>query len=386
MKNQSVIALRLCVAFGAAMLFGCGASSSSVSSVKIGAIYSSSGDQESLDQASLEGAQLAVEQLNAKGGVLGRPVRLEVRDGGSSMERVAEVAQTLFGADQLDIVIGLSDTGLANPVAELSQAEGKIFVTSGATGPDLVSEAPDSTFLACFSDEAQARAIADYAVSKLRLRSVGVAYDAGSEYAKVLVAAFQQRFRSQGGMISFQSPFSAGDIGVERLISEIGEEQPQALFLAAQPNEVSSVLSALRKSGVRIPILGGDSYDSPRISSLPPSITEKVFFSTHVLLTGNPMSPVMRDFVALYGARYGTPPQSGFAALGYDTVNLVAQAVSRAGSTSPDPVRGALEATSDFQGVTGTMSFGRGLHIPKKDVTIVTFIDGQPRVAAVTRP
>lgn len=367
------------------VLAGCGSSTSS-ESIHIGAIYSLSGDQSTLDRSSLRGAQLAVDHINESGGVNGTPIALVVRDGKTSSSAVASEADDLYRSKGLSIVIGLSDTDLALPVATTSEAVQGLFVTSGATGPPLVVAAPRSTFLACFSDDEQARAAADYCRDHLQLRAVSLIYDETSEYAHTLSRSFKTRFANTGGRITSEITYEGSALDLGSIVAKLKAESPRGIFLAGQPQEVASLISAIRAAGVSVPIIGGDSFDSNLIADLSPAVKSNVFYSTHVLLSGEQSSSQIVEFIKRYTATYGEAPTTAFTALGYDTVNLVARAIEVAGSTEPLAVRMALEAISKYPGVTGTISYGVGRHIPAKDVTIATFVGDTPVRAAVMRP
>jgi branched-chain amino acid transport system substrate-binding protein len=357
------------------VMSACGASSANSDAVRIGVLYSLSGEQASLDESSLKGAELAAQEINAAGGILGKALLLEVRDAKTSPEAAAEGARELYGDEGLSIVMGLSDTGLANPVATESQLKEKLFVTSGATGPGLVKEAPTSTFLACFSDVTQARAAAQFARSVLTLRSIVVIRDETSEYARVLSDSFVSSFASAGRVVSRVS-FQGSAVNLDSVVNQARANRADGIFLAAQPNEVATLLRALREGGIASPIIGGDSYDSPLIFALSADVKQGVYYTTHALLSGPAQSPGASAFIQNYTNSYGEAPESAFAALGYDTVRLIAQAVEKAGGTDVSLLRKALEDTSRFSGVTGSISYGIGKHIPQKDVSVVTFKDG----------
>ena len=378
--------LAIFVTLGLACLgsISCGSSASS-NAIRIGAIYSLQGDQASLDESSLRGAELAVQEINRRGGVLGTPIALEVRDANNSGSDAAAAAKDLYQQQGLSVVIGLSDTDLAQPVAEFSQEQGALFVTSGATGPALVSEAPDSTFLACFSDPAQAAAAAEYGSRHLHLRRVSLVYDVGSEYARVLSRAFREEFTRQGGSVQSEVLFGRQPFDVAAIVQNVMRESAPAVFLAGQPEEVSVVISGLRDAGFSGVILGGDSYDSPLILGLSDAQKRDVYFTTHAFLSGELLSPEVAAFVESYTSQYGERPSSAFAALGFDAVGIVATAIERAGSTEPKAVRGALESIVNYRAVTGLVSYAPGRHIPSKDITIVSFVGSSPVKMAVIR-
>jgi branched-chain amino acid transport system substrate-binding protein len=299
-----------------------------------------------------------------------------VRDAKTSSTVAAEQASQLYRDDGVSIVVGLSDTDLASPVAELSEALGTIFVTSGATGPILVQAGSHSTFLACFSDSTQASAAAHYASRTLRARSVDVMYDSSSEYAQTLAGSFSSTFAQNGGNVSSRTTFQGNSTISSATTKRVANSHGDIIFLAGQPDEVAQIIKTLRYAGITKPIIGGDSYDSSRIYDLSPSEKTNVYFTTHTLLTRTPTTPQIESFVQRYTEAYGEPPTSAFAALGYDSINLVAKAVEIAGSTEPNSVRTALESIRNFPAVTGAISYGPNRHIPSKEVTIVTFKEG----------
>lgn len=354
--------------------------------IRIGAIYSLSGDQASLDEPSLRGAELAVEEINAAGGLLGRPVVLESVDAMSSTSVAAGQARRLYDVLGLPIAIGLSDTGLAAPVARLAESLDRIFVTSGATGPQLVEESPTSTFLACFSDLSQAGAAASFARDSLGVATAAILVDQGSVYASNLEKGFRAEFEARGGRVVAELPFIAGSLDAAALASAAIRSGAETFYVAAMPEEGARLVASLRAAGSPAPILGGDAFDSPIVAGLPAASTNEVFYTTHAFLAPPPVDERVAAFDAAWEARWGSPPPSAFAALGYDAIGLVARAVRIAGSTDPRAVRTALESIRDYPGVTGSISFDEGNHVPRKDVTVVGFEDGVPRRADVVHP
>lgn len=366
-----------------AAVVGCGASGSNSNDSQVGVLYSFVGDQSTLDMASLQGAQLAANQINAVGGLLGTPIAFHNADAQSDASISAQAGSELFVEENLPIVMGLSDTGLALPVAQQAESLNRVFMTSGATGSVLTQQAPTSTFLACFSDNQQARAAAIFSRGQLGLDSVVVIYDSTSDYATNLASLFSADFAGLGGQITASLTFPGATLNAYDVAQQAKSLGPQSIFLAGQPDEVALLLAALRGQGVTVPIIGGDSYDSTQIYNLSKGDTTNVYFTTHVLLTRQPSTPQIQAFNAAFEEEYGELPSSGFTALGYDAMNLLALAVNRAGTTDPAAVRAALESIKNYAGVTGTISYSASQHIPKKEVTVVTFQNGTPVLAAL---
>ena len=184
--------------------------------VRIGAIYNLTGDQASLDSSSLDGARLAVERINAHGGLMGRRVELLERDGQTNKTDVQRAAASLV-ASGVSAIVGLSDTDQVLAAAPIAASAGVPFVTSGATSPRLTRQVPDWLFLACFGDNAQAAASAQYATDRLGARTAAVLYDRDLDYTRLLAKYFERSFRAQGGQVLVSADYGKDESAVDRL-------------------------------------------------------------------------------------------------------------------------------------------------------------------------
>ena len=366
--------------------------------IHIGAIYCLTGAQASLDGPSLDGARLAVDRINATGGLLGRRVELVERDGQSKAGEVRYDAQTLV-AQHVTAMLGLSDSDLVLAAAPVAARNFIPFVTSGATSPKLPHEVPHWLFLACFGDNEQAAAGAEYAVTELGTRRIAILYDDDTDYTRLLAGYFATSVQAYGGTVVFVRAFHSGARDVAGLMArepqdtdgggtaEVGELPLRAhlIYLAAGPGDAGPLVRKLRAAGYGQPIMGGDSFDNPRLVSAAEGSGGGVYFTTHAAL-GLPHSTApMRRFSTRYSSAYGRSPENAFAALGYDTVNLVAKAILRAKSAEPQRVRDALLEMHAFNGVTGAMSYAGDTFVPRKDVTIVA-VGSQAELAAQLTP
>jgi len=399
--------------------------------VRIGALYNLTGSQAALDVPSLDGARLAVDRINANGGLMGRRVELLERDGRTDATEVRRAAESLVAA-HVSAIIGLSDTGQVLAAAPVAAAAGIPFVTSGATSPRLPDQVPDWLFLACFGDNAQAAAGAEYAAEALGARTAVVVFDRDMEYTRLLGRYFSQAFRAQGGRVVLERGFedrggvlgalagevpsrkgagedddaeagggtdgdneAGGDSGTAEGDEETegdkaaeGDEkqQPTAaerarslraarsadlLFVAAGPEDAPDIVRRLRAAGFTQTIMGGDSFDDRALVKAAAATGGGVYYTTHAAPRLPSANAAVRRFSASYDAAYGRPPQNAFACLGYDAVDLVAAAVAKADSVRPAAVRDALQATRHFVGVSGTLGYTADDRVPRKRVTIV---------------
>jgi branched-chain amino acid transport system substrate-binding protein len=347
--------------------------------VRLGAVYGLTGDWSPFDVPSSRGAQLFVKQANAEGGVLGRPLALVVRDTGGKVEEAAEATASLIAEHpDMPAVFGLSESDPVIVAAKVAADDKRIFVTSGATSPKLPGQVPTWLFLACFGDNIQAAAAAEYAYKRLNARSASVAYDDGHTYTRLLQGYFIDSFKALGGEIRSVVKFT----GPKGLADVTGDIAPaDIVFLAAEtPPEAYSGVQMLRADGFAQPIVGGDGFDGEKVWTEDPDLKD-VYYSTHAYFGGDHPSAEVAAFRDAYMAEYGGVEPGSFAGLGYDAAGLIAAAIEKAGSTNVDAVLEALSTLHDFHGVTGTISFVDGSRIPLKSVTIIQIADGDRRFA-----
>jgi branched-chain amino acid transport system substrate-binding protein len=343
--------------------------------VVVGAAYDVTGAQAGLDRPSARGARLAVEQVNGNGGVLGRPVDLVMVDGASeppvAHERTAEL---LRQNPSTAGVFGLSDTNMVLAAAPVAAADERVFLTSGATSPLLPAQVPQWLFLACFGDNVQAAAAAEWIFTTRGARTASIAWSTSNDYTRLLQKYFTERFEQLGGRILSRVGYDPATVDAATLAALAPAD---VIFLAAQPEDAVAVTAMLRGAGITTPIVGGDAFDTSAWTAHP-SLGD-VYFTTHAYLGADSSDARVLAFRALYLGAYPNAEPDAFTALGYDAAQLLLDAIERAGSDDPKDVRAALAATKDFPGVTGTISYGPGDRIPMKSVTILAIDRGATR-------
>jgi branched-chain amino acid transport system substrate-binding protein len=341
--------------------------------IVLGALYSLKGGQAALDVPSSRGARLAVDEINRAGGVLGRPVQLVLEDAGSASGLAAgRTAEILSRHPSATALLGLSDTDLVLAAAPIAADKGRLFLTSGATSPKLPAQIPGYLFLACFGDNVQAAAGAEWAYDHLSARTVCVLFNSESTYTQLLQGYFRSRFEELGGRVLCVAGYTPG----KDLATPIGKLQTADLiYLAATPDEVIDVVLALRAAGHDTPILGGDGFDAADLWLAHPEISN-VFFTTHSYLGGDNDDPKIVAFRRAYTQAYPDATPDAFAALGYDAARLLITAIRDAGSADPAAVRKALAGIRGFDGVTGRLSYPADSRIPLKAVTLLAVKGG----------
>ncbi len=344
--------------------------------IKIGALYGITGGMSSIDAPGLNGMKLAVKEINAAGGVLGRQIELIAVDGKTDQTTTTNAASELINVHKVVVIGGLNDSTFALAAGPIAQQAGIPFVTAGATLPTLPEQIGDFFFMAPFGDDAQAFAIADYAIDDLKAKTAYMLVDQAYDFTTALAAFFKQRFTEKGGQIVLEDIYRSGDTDFSAQIAKVQalNPPPDVLFISAIPNEAGITTRQFREAGLQMPIISGDGFDTPLIAEVAGELADNVFFSTHVALDN--VDPKVQNFVQAYTQEYGKAPENAFAVLGYDTLNLIADAIKRAGSTDPKAIRDALAATQGFAAVTGQITYAPGQRKPNKSVTIIQVQDG----------
>jgi branched-chain amino acid transport system substrate-binding protein len=380
------LALVLVVA-ASLLAVGCGGKGGGTT-IKIGMIYNMTGAQASLDAPSANGAKLAAKEINAAGGVLGKKIDLVAYDGKSDAATIANSATQLTQTDKVVAMLGFSDSDMVMAAAPTAAKAGIVFVTSGATSPKLPEQVPDYLYLACFGDNAQAAAGAEYAFTTMKAKTVYLLIDKGMEYTLLLGKYFKDRFIELGGKVVLEDNYQTGDKDYSAQITKLRglKTAPDMLYIAAGPDDVGTIVKQFRDAGVKKPIMGGDGYDTPLLVQVGGAGAENVYFTTHSLMDASLGTDAVKAFIAAYQAEYKTPPENAFAGLGYDTVKLLVDSIKRAGSADPKAIRTALNATKDLPGVTGAITFQPGSRIPQKGVTVILVKDGKFTLAQEVVP
>lgn len=355
--------------------------------IKIGGGFALTGAESSLDVPAYNGATLAVEEINAAGGINGATIEMPVHDSQYDMAVTAQVAQQYVEEDQVDAFIGYTDTDSVLASGRFFQDAGIPFVTVGATSPKIPSQVGDMLFLAAFGDNVQAAAGAEYAKENFG-DSAYLLIDKGVEYTTLLGAYFKDAFEQAGGTIVLEDTYETDATDFSAQITKLKAlpTQPAFYYIAAMPYNVGPVVKQLRDAGLTGPVVGGDGYDTPDILTVAGASAENVFFTTHALMDPAGGTDGIKAFIEAYNTKFGHAPENAFAALGYDTIKLMADAIGRAGSTDGAAIKAALEATTDFPGITGAITFTPEAHVPQKGVTVIAIKDGAFTLGAEVVP
>ena len=203
--------------------------------------------------------------------------------------------------------------------------------------------------------------------------------DKSDDYTVALAGYFLSSFKELGGNVMLEDSYTDNTTDISKQIADLKNQPKQSDFyyIAAMPFNAGTVIKQFRDAGLVGPIVGGDGYDTPEILKPGGNASDNVFFSTHALMDLNSGDEGVKEFITAYSKEYGHNPENAFAALGYDTMRLMVDAIGRAGSTDHKAIQKFIQDTKDFRGVTGNISYPNGSHVPQKSVTIVAVKGGR---------
>lgn len=335
----------------------------------VGSFASLTGTEATFGVNSNNGVQLAAEEINAAGGLLdGRKIRLIVEDDQSKPGQSISAVKKLISNDKATAIIGEIASSRSMEAAPVCQNAGIPMISPGSTNP-LVTEKGDYIFRVCFIDPFQGTVMAKFALETLHVKKVAVLTDVTSDYSKGLAQYFEEYFKAHGGEIVSERSYSGGgkDKDFRAQITSIKASSPEAIFVPGYYTEVGLIGKQARTLGLKVPLMGGDGWDSPKLAEIAGSSLDGCYFSTHFSPAAK--SPEVQDFVRKYSANFQTMPD-GMAPLGYDAMMILADAIKRAGSTDGAKVRDALTQVKDYRAVTGNITIDAKRNATKSAVVL----------------
>jgi len=333
--------------------------------LKVGVVSPITGATATFGQENANGIKLAYEKLKKEKGI---KFDLIIEDDKSEAIESTNATRKLISVDKVSVMIGAPTSSLALASAPIVQ-EAKIpFITPTATNVK-VTQVGDYITRACFTDDFQGVVMAKFAVNTLKKKKGLILIENTSDYSKGLAKSFGDEFKKLGGTIASteELTYAAKDTDFQSLLRKVRRANPDFVFVPGYYVEVGLMLKQARALGINVPFLGGDGWDSPKIFEIAGEAVRGSFISNH--FAPDDKSPVVQAFVKDYEKTYGAKPGS-FAALGYDSLGIIADAMKRAKSTRPADIRDALVATKNYQGITGSITFDKDRNPTKSAVVL----------------
>jgi branched-chain amino acid transport system substrate-binding protein len=329
-----------------------GKGDASAEEILIGEYGSLTGEDATFGTSTKSGIDIAVDEINAAGGLLGKKVRVIVEDDQGKPEEAQIVVTKLITKDKVVAVLGEVASSRSIAAAPVAQQYSVPMISPSSTNVEVTKKG-DYVFRVCFLDPFQGYVMAKFATNTLKLTKVAILRDIKSDYSVGLANAFIENFKKMGGTIVGDESYSAGDVDFNAQLTSIKAKSPQAIFVPGYYTAVGLIARQAKKQGITVPLLGGDGWDSPKLTEIGGTSLDGSFFTNHYSV--DDPSPEAKKFLAAYQARFNTVPDA-LGGLGYDAAMVLFEAIKRAGSTDGKQIRDEIARTKDHSGVTGKIT------------------------------
>jgi branched-chain amino acid transport system substrate-binding protein len=341
--------------------------------IAIGEFASLTGKEAAFGQSSHRGTLLAIEELNAAGGLLGKKLNFLTEDNRSSSGESATIVKKFITRNNVVAVLGEVASTRSLEAAPICQANKIPMISPSSTNPK-VTETGDYIFRVCFTDPFQGKLLAEFAKRSLKAKSVAVMSDVASAYSLGLAQFFKEPFAANGGTIVSEQKYTGGDKDFKAQLTAIKAANPNAIFVPGYYTEAGLIVSQARQLGITVPLFGGDGWEAPELIQIAGAALEGTYYSTH--FSAENQDTKIQNFVQSYRARNNGETPDAMAALGYDSAMVLADAIKRAGTTDGPKLRDAIAVTKDYDGLTGKTTLNDHRDATKSAV-IITVKDGK---------
>lgn len=386
------LTMAISLALGASMLLsGCGGgkdSGKAGDTIKIGVVSEMTGANATYGTSVVNGMKLALKEINANGGVLGKKVDIVVADSKSEPAEAANAMSKVINQDKTPLAMGIFTSSSAIAACNVSESAKVPYLAIGATNPkvtldDKTGKVKPNTFRVCFIDPFQGTVGANFVLNELKVKKAAVFVDNSSDYSKGLAEFFKKAFTSKGGQVISEEAYLQKDTDFKAVLTKIKTTNPEVLYIPGYYEEVGKIVKQARELGMTMPIVGGDGWDSPKLAEIAGGAAlNNTFFTNHYSPDSD--SAESKAFVSAYEKEYKQKPDAP-AVLGYDGAKLMVDAIKRAGAVDGAKVAAALASTKGFKAVTGETSLNEK-HDAVKSAVIIEFKDGKQVYRATIKP
>ncbi len=385
MKNGRKVAMLVIMLFILSIAAGCGGGGGATQTgekagdaINVGINVELSGGVASYGTNARDGAVLAIEEINKAGGVLGKQMKGIERDCKSIADEAMSVSAALIGENIVAQIGPLTSGDVAGSTPVMMENKVPLIApaatAANVTVDDKTGKTRDYIFRVCFIDPFQGTLMAQFATDNLQAKKAVIYCDNSSDYGKGLAQYFEKTFTNNGGTILAREGFVKDDRDFRAALTKIKGLNPDFIYVPGYYQEVAPLIKQARELGITVPMGGCDGWDSPDMVSVAGNdALNKTYFTNHY--SSQDKDPKVVKFVEAFKAKYNKEPDA-FAALGYDSVQIMVQGLKDAGEADSVKLTEALAKIKDFEGITGKMSIDEQ-HNPVKAGVVIEFKDGK---------
>lgn len=334
--------------------------------IVVGQYGSLTGSEATFGLSTDEGVRLAVEEVNNAGGIKGKKIKLVTMDNQGKAEEAASVVTRLIEQEKITALLGEVASSRSLAAAPIAQSKKVPMITPSSTNPK-VTEVGDYVFRTCFIDPFQGTVMAKFAYENLKLKKIAILRDVKSDYSVGLADFFIQKFKELGGEIVADVSYQSNDVDFKAQLTQLKSKKAEGLFIPGYYTEVGLIARQARELGIKAKLLGGDGWDSPKLSEIGGEAINGGYFSNHY--SNETTDPVAVEFMNKFKTKYNKMPD-GLSAAGYDAAKVLFKAMENAQNLSADSIRSAISTITDFPGVTGKITINEKRNATKAAVVV----------------
>ncbi len=358
-----------------------GAAAPELGDIVIGHYAAMTGSIAHFGQDTDKAVRLAIDEVNEKGGVKGRKIKLVTLDDRGDSAEAANAVSRLIDVEKVVALLGEVASSLSLAGGRVAQRRQIPMVSPSSTNPK-VTEVGDYIFRVCFLDPFQGLVMAKFARENLKFSRVAIIKDVRNDYSIGLAEAFKKSFTALGGTINVEQSYSAGDTDFSAQVTAVRAGNPEAIFVPGYYAEVGAIAKTAQRLGLKVPLMGGDGWDAPDLFKIGGDALDGSYFSNH--FAPDMATPKAKKFVADFTKKYGEPP-TGLGALGYDALLVLVEAMNQAARITPKAIRDELTRVKDVAGVTGNITIDAGRNA-KKSAVVLKISGGAAKFEAMMAP
>ena len=364
-----------------------GSAPSTTGDILVGEFGSLTGAQATFGTSNHQGVLLALDEINAAGGVNGRKIKVITEDDQSKQEEAANAVSKLISQDGVVAVLGEVASSCSLAAAPICQRNKIPMITPSSTN-EQVTKTGDYIFRVCFTDNYQGESQATFASQWCELnhkpKNAAILTDSKSDYSTGLTKVFTEKFQALGGKVIITQSYANGDSDFKAQLTAVKATNPSLLFVPGYYTDIGQIAIQRADLGMSaVPMLGGDGWESPKLIEIGGKALEGCFYTNHYF--ADDPAPVVHDFVTKYQKKWGAKPDS-LAALAYDATKVLAEALKRSGGKGGADLKDAIGATKGFVGVTGTITVGPDRNAVGKTLVIEEIKNGQLTLKTTIQP
>jgi branched-chain amino acid transport system substrate-binding protein len=332
----------------------------------IGEVLSMTGSQATFGTSTHNGVELALREINEAGGVKGKKLKSITVDNQGKPDEAATAVTKLITQNNVIAILGEVASSRSLAMAPIAQNYSTPMVTPSSTNPEVTAKG-DYIFRVCFIDPFQGTVMAKFAAENLKLKKIAILRDVKSDYSVGLADYFIETFKKLGGEVVVDQSYSEGDVDFKAQLTAIRAKKPDGIFVPGYYTEVGLIARQAREIGIKVPLLGGDGWDSPKLYEIGGAALDGTYFSNHY--SSEDKSAHVQGFISKFKAAFGVVPD-GLAAMGYDAAKVLIDAMTRSATLDKKSIRDALAATKEYQGVTGKITIDEKRNAVKPAVVL----------------